>query len=170
MSLLDQHLGILEQSAALLRHASRMRCDVERDVAQALAGSRESIARSRRLLDETKVQTWWPDGEDRGSAARAEFSRAAAVDLAGNRGVRPNLNTHEKIHRASTEVKRMSELSKPKRDSKSEATTQAARSIIEDEMAKRNAKTARLRAARLAHAPIPLLPKSQPKPKSQISR
>lgn len=38
-----------------------------------------------------------------------------------------------------------------RRDSRSDSTTKAAKEIIESEAAARNAKTARLRAARLAH-------------------
>jgi hypothetical protein len=45
-------------------------------------------------------------------------------------------------------------LFKPKGDAKSEATAKTARAIVDGEAAARIAKTARLRAARLAREPI----------------
>ncbi|MEW6630010.1 MAG: hypothetical protein AB1440_04000 [Pseudomonadota bacterium] len=45
-------------------------------------------------------------------------------------------------------------LFKPKGDAKNEATTKTARAIIDGEAAARIAKTARLRAARLARGPV----------------
>ncbi|RRH95969.1 hypothetical protein EH240_23470 [Mesorhizobium tamadayense] len=51
---------------------------------------------------------------------------------------------------------------KPKGDAKSEATTKTARTIIEGEAAARQAKTERLRAARLALGPVEAPPKKKP--------
>ncbi|RUW00428.1 MULTISPECIES: hypothetical protein [unclassified Mesorhizobium] len=51
---------------------------------------------------------------------------------------------------------------KPKGDAKSEATTKTARTIIEGEAAARQAKTERLRAARLARGPAEAEPKKKP--------
>ncbi|AZO58602.1 MAG: hypothetical protein EOQ55_11370 [Mesorhizobium sp.] len=51
---------------------------------------------------------------------------------------------------------------KPKGDAKSEATTKTARTIIEGEAAARQAKTERLRAARLARGPVEAEPKKKP--------
>ncbi|PBB35482.1 hypothetical protein CK218_20890 [Mesorhizobium sp. WSM3879] len=51
---------------------------------------------------------------------------------------------------------------KPKGDAKSEATTKTARTIIEGEAAARQAKTERLRAARLARGPVETEPKKKP--------
>ncbi|MDX8442222.1 hypothetical protein [Mesorhizobium australafricanum] len=48
---------------------------------------------------------------------------------------------------------------KPKGDAKSEATTKTARAIIDSDAAARIAKTARLRAARLAREPVEEVPK-----------
>ncbi|MDX8512642.1 hypothetical protein [Mesorhizobium captivum] len=53
-------------------------------------------------------------------------------------------------------------LFKPKGDAKSEATTKTARTIIEGEAAARQAKTERLRAARLARGPVEAPPKKKP--------
>ena len=51
---------------------------------------------------------------------------------------------------------------KPKGDAKSEATTKTARTIIDGEAAARQAKTERLRAARLARGPVEAPPKKKP--------
>ncbi|MDG4854996.1 MULTISPECIES: hypothetical protein [unclassified Mesorhizobium] len=51
---------------------------------------------------------------------------------------------------------------KPKGDAKSEATTKTARTIIEGEAVARQAKTERLRAARLARGPVEAEPKKKP--------
>ncbi|MGX5805026.1 hypothetical protein ACWGS9_27780 [Bradyrhizobium sp. Arg314] len=48
---------------------------------------------------------------------------------------------------------------KPKGDAKNEATTKTARAIIDSDAAARIAKTARLRAARLAREPVEEVPK-----------
>ncbi|MDX8480745.1 hypothetical protein RFN28_20060 [Mesorhizobium sp. VK24D] len=53
-------------------------------------------------------------------------------------------------------------LFKPKGDAKSEATAKTARAIIEGEAAARQAKTERLRAARLARGPVEAPPKKKP--------
>ncbi|TKB08718.1 MAG: hypothetical protein E5V75_31705 [Mesorhizobium sp.] len=52
-------------------------------------------------------------------------------------------------------------LFKPKADAKSEATTNTARAIIEREAAARQAKTERLRAARLARGAVEAQPKKK---------
>lgn len=57
----------------------------------------------------------------------------------------------------------MPELRKSRIEIKSDATTQAARSIIQGEAADRKAKTAKLRAARLALEAIILAAKRKPK-------
>ncbi|MDG4884176.1 hypothetical protein [Mesorhizobium sp. WSM4884] len=53
-------------------------------------------------------------------------------------------------------------LFKPKGDAKSEATARTARAIIEGEAAARQAKTERLRAARLARGQVEATPKKKP--------
>ncbi|TIO72315.1 MAG: hypothetical protein E5X74_32770 [Mesorhizobium sp.] len=53
-------------------------------------------------------------------------------------------------------------LFKPKGDAKSEATARTARAIIEGEAAARQAKTERLRAARLARGPVEAPSKKKP--------
>jgi len=58
-----------------------------------------------------------------------------------------------------------SNLFKPKGDAKNETTTRTARAIIDGEAAARIAKTARLRAARLAREPVEEpLPKAKKNP------
>ncbi|TGT97157.1 hypothetical protein EN806_50325 [bacterium M00.F.Ca.ET.163.01.1.1] len=59
---------------------------------------------------------------------------------------------------------------KPKGDAKNEATTRTARAIVDSDTAARIAKTARLRAARLARAPVEELPKKTAKARSKRPR
>ena len=59
----------------------------------------------------------------------------------------------------------MPELFKPKGDAKNEATTKTARAIIDGEAAARDAKTARLREARLARGPVEEAPVKKKAPR-----